>query len=867
MNDNEDQENNLQNISNTELLNKLSEEPIESQFNSHPTEMEHQLQTQHKLTEKEEDLTTLLNEPLRPVEPKATSIQNNFDEIKIKPSNLNFLELLEKNLENEKNNPQEYQPSNKPVRKFTPSKNKKNIVVSKPNKNEIKKYTYYSDHFTEPNNKTEPSEKKRLAKEKAKELDKIYTTKEKKIQERKNTKENEIKETTPPPQFKPSYPYSKPIASQKLENSIKALRKTYSNAPQTPSSVSTNSKKGELEEMNNDYNDILTSPSPQTIPGLQFGGSKGQGDNNGNNNISKRNFVVGIQQKEIFSKTDIKGTSNINNNHQEMRSFQPNNTNSNFNTSRDSKQNTNINFTNSNNSNTNTNNINSVNQITKKPSAKKQQQQQPMIPQRPSTSPIKKSNSSGKFNMSTKNKFPSNNNNTNNIIVFKNEMNDIANDNYDELSNLVIESKHNDSVPDKLAELTNEIQKLKNENVKVAKLKEDYEKLNMKLQKEKRDFIAKQEQDYLQFETYKDEEIKKLVKERKQLAKEQKQLADLRNKSQTLNMSSKKDKEIIEQLKSQITKLQEESKTRDNSNKYTIEKLRKQLEEANDKINELNALLTKVNVQNFNSNQRTSTPSLKQNQIQSQIPNQNTHKPSSSMTTGQGYFNEHPQLTYEDNNHNNNNNNTNNKRFTSHTIAHSNNKNSLEAFNNQLYENNNIKPDDDDENYDLVFLDKYHKSECLLVSTSENNGKTIKYYDNNKKEIIFTSGVRKEIFPDGYIIVYFNNGDLKQVYPNGKSVYYFSEAKTVQTTYTNKLQVFKFETGQIEKHYPDGTKLIQFPDGSLRYILPDGYEETYYLDGKVQKIDKNGVITLEHEDGFKEIRYPDGREMREYANN
>ena len=42
----------------------------------------------------------------------------------------------------------------------------------------------------------------------------------------------------------------------------------------------------EIEEMNNDYNDILVSQSPQTIPGLQFGGSKGQGDSNGNNNSS-----------------------------------------------------------------------------------------------------------------------------------------------------------------------------------------------------------------------------------------------------------------------------------------------------------------------------------------------------------------------------------------------------------------------------------------------------------------------------------------------------------------------------------------------------------------------------------------------------
>ena len=36
---------------------------------------------------------------------------------------------------------------------------------------------------------------------------------------------------------------------------------------------------------------------------------------------------------------------------------------------------------------------------------------------------------------------------------------------------------------------------------------------------------------------------------------------------------------------------------------------------------------------------------------------------------------------------------------------------------------------------------------------------------------------------------------------------------------------------------------------------------------QVQKIDKNGVITLEHEDGYKEIKYPDGREVCEYDNN
>ena len=65
------------------------------------------------------------------------------------------------------------------------------------------------------------------------------------------------------------------------------------------------------------------------------------------------------------------------------------------------------------------------------------------------------------------------------------------------------------------------------------------------------------------------------------------------------------------------------------------------------------------------------------------------------------------------------------------------------------------------------------------------------------------------------------------------------------------MQVFKFENGQIEKHHADGTKQIIFPDGTLKYILPDGYEETFFADGTLQKVDKNGVVTLEHDNGMK----------------
>ncbi len=82
------------------------------------------------------------------------------------------------------------------------------------------------------------------------------------------------------------------------------------------------------------------------------------------------------------------------------------------------------------------------------------------------------------------------------------------------------------------------------------------------------------------------------------------------------------------------------------------------------------------------------------------------------------------------------------------------------------------------------------------------DGKIIQYYEKNKKEIIFKSGVRKELFDDGYKVVNFNNGDIKQIFPNkSKQVYYFNEVKTVQITYPDNLKNFKFQNGQIEKKF------------------------------------------------------------------
>ena len=132
------------------------------------------------------------------------------------------------------------------------------------------------------------------------------------------------------------------------------------------------------------------------------------------------------------------------------------------------------------------------------------------------------------------------------------------------------------------------------------------------------------------------------------------------------------------------------------------------------------------------------------------------------------------------------------------------------------------------EEYEFKIHEKYNTQNYKLIKTLNAEDKIINLYNNNKKEILFPSGVRKEIFEDGHQIIHFVNGDIKQNYPSGKSVYYFSQAKTVQTTFKNGIFVIKFENNQVERHYPDGKKQILFPDGTEKTIFENENEQSLY---------------------------------------
>lgn len=525
---------------------------------------------------------------------------------------------------------------------------------------------------------------------------------------------------------------------------------------------------------------------------------------------------------------------------------------------------------------------------------------------------------------------------------FKNLLKGESSNNDEDLSQ---EEDGHDLVSLKIIELNKQIENVKKENEKVSELKKEYEILTNKLKSDIEEYSQKKEFEKAEFEKYKAAELKKIERERKNQLKSTKNMQ---------NIQSKKEREEIEALKEQIAKLQEEMKIKDQRNKLTIDKLKKQLDEMNKKNEALQNEIKQYEEMRIKN--LTSKPGNLPLTTKSTSPKQNGNLNLKATKSSKN-------LSYKNNNPNNtsnieNINNVNQMRTSNDTISnysnlskqksnnttgfkrnsstnlkptsqikqnannssllqnnkqeeqrqeikvniknHSHLKNKIENnYKEEKYDsdnvneemqnsNNNVKqfsPSDDNsmvksnreseneeneaDKFNIVFLPQYHDTTSIeqnkvVRQDVTQDGKIIKVYQSNKKEVFFPSGLRKEIFPDGYLVSYFNNNDIKQIYPDGREVYFFAENKTVQTKLPNGMQVYKFANGQLEKNFPDGTKIVNYPDGTVRYLYPDGNEEIFFNDGSLQKKDQNGIITIQYQDGIKDTIYPNGQTKREY---
>ena len=103
---------------------------------------------------------------------------------------------------------------------------------------------------------------------------------------------------------------------------------------------------------------------------------------------------------------------------------------------------------------------------------------------------------------------------------------------------------------------------------------------------------------------------------------------------------------------------------------------------------------------------------------------------------------------------------------------------------------------------DFEFPEQYFKEDGqnnkIIKHKFDLDGKTIKIYNNNKKEIIFPNNTKKEVFPDGYTLVYYSNGDIKEIIPNNKEIYYYKKDQVYQVNFNDGSNYIKYlKTGKI----------------------------------------------------------------------
>merc|ERR1712060_15412 len=64
------------------------------------------------------------------------------------------------------------------------------------------------------------------------------------------------------------------------------------------------------------------------------------------------------------------------------------------------------------------------------------------------------------------------------------------------------------------------------------------------------------------------------------------------------------------------------------------------------------------------------------------------------------------------------------------------------------------------------------------------DGRVERVYVDGRREVEFSNGLRKVMWPDGQTSVLFQNGDQKEIRPDGNVVYHYCATGAVQTTLT-----------------------------------------------------------------------------------
>jgi hypothetical protein len=403
-------------------------------------------------------------------------------------------------------------------------------------------------------------------------------------------------------------------------------------------------------------------------------------------------------------------------------------------------------------------------------------------------------------------------------------------------------------VQDKIDELNKEAKKLKDERDRVKIKERKLEDENKKLAKEKEEWEKYVNEEKDKINEVREEELKKIKKEKK--------IAE-RNQKAVMNMPNRKEREEIDQLKEKLKKDADEYNSKEKKLKFTIERQKKQIEELLKRNKELeeqvqlyeqmrikgpsttasNATTMKPNsgpdelirnaaksVDKSSTKLATSIVSMKKEEAPPAKPAQKSSaktpqasqtqikKPAAANAGKSSKF-----VDNEDDDHGNWSQEEDTDRGDEgddqdddreEAGANSRGRGSSNKDDNAGQANfrMSINPEEYAYNANLYYQEyiemKNKGVHPKLINQTNENGKVQKVYDDGKKEIVFKNGAKREIFPNGYIIVNYKIGDVKQTLPDNSIIYYYSDADTTQitlpdnglnvgTSLTSDLQVFE----------------------------------------------------------------------------
>ncbi|XP_076730774.1 centrosomal P4.1-associated protein isoform X2 [Maylandia zebra] len=400
---------------------------------------------------------------------------------------------------------------------------------------------------------------------------------------------------------------------------------------------------------------------------------------------------------------------------------------------------------------------------------------------------------------------------------------------------------------ERLAELEIEIERFRKENVALTKLRQENEKKQETLRSERLEFEQMRAEEMAKFEEYKKEETRKLQKERKLFEK---------HVSAARAIPDKKEREEIQELKQQLSSLQEEMKRRESRWSSTQSRLRQQIDslrQENSSLRDEIHVLEKLRLSAWKKNpaaaekesprmfENNTPPVTKGVKFASPLDSRGSdssppHVSSAPATRGnsrdgsQGAAGIKSSLRKPAG-----------PGSSSTSVASRKSEErsapagSQENSPNQehLY---NCSPNTDSPTNELE-LSKAEETESTREVITHPDGKLEKVLVSGDRLIVYPNGTRKEVSADGLTVkVIFFNGDTKQVTADQRVVYYYAETQTTHITYPDGMEVLHFANNQTEKHFPDGRKEITFPDQTVKNLFPNGREESVLTDGTIIQV-------------------------------